>query len=363
MKKYFTLACIGVLLACKSDPSAETTHQLEASIAAEAPQHTSSYAIVIHGGAGTIKKENMTPALEAQYEQKLTESIQAGHKILAQGGSAMDAVEASIRIMEDSPLFNSGKGAVFTHDGINSLDASFMDGKSLNAGAVAGVTTTKNPISLARKVMTDSEHVLLSGPGADAFASSLNDPQIEIVDNQYFYTENRFQSLQRVLNREKNQEEKNDKKMAQLILEDAWIKDTKYGTVGCVALDKNGNIAAGTSTGGMTNKKYGRIGDSPIIGSGTYANNKTCGVSSTGHGEYFIRGQVAYDISAMMEYSHMSLKEATDAVIQQKLTQLGGTGGVVALDHLGNISMEFNTPGMYRASMNDQGELQVAMYK
>ncbi len=326
-------------------------------------QRTSEYAIVIHGGAGTIKKENMTPELEQQYNEKLTEAVKAGHIILKNGGDAMDAVEASIRIMEDSPLFNSGKGAVFTHDGINSLDASFMDGKTLNAGAVAGVTTVKNPISLARKVMTDSDHVLLSGAGGDAFAKVLQDPNIEIVPNSYFYTENRYQSLQRVLKREAEKTAQNDKKVAQLELEDPFIKDSKYGTVGCVALDKNGNIAAGTSTGGMTNKKYGRIGDSPIIGSGTYANNATCGVSSTGHGEYFIRAQVAYDISALMEYKNLSLEQATEEVIQKKLVNLGGTGGIVALDHLGNVSMEFNTAGMYRATMNDKDELIVGMYK
>lgn len=332
-------------------------------------EQVNDFAIVIHGGAGTIKKELMTPQLEEEYTQKLTEAIKAGHTILEQGGTAMDAVEASIRIMEDSPLFNSGKGAVFTHDGINSLDASFMDGKTLNAGAIAGTTTVKNPISLARKVMTDSEHVLLSGAGADEFAATLNDPSIELVENSYFYTERRFQSLQRMLEREnQNQafsESKRNNQLSTTDLQfmDPFIKDRKYGTVGCVALDKNGNIAAGTSTGGMTNKKYGRIGDSPIIGSGTYANNATCGVSSTGHGEYFIRAQVAYDISALMEYSDMTLEQATEKVIQEKLTKLGGTGGVVALDHLGNISMEFNTPGMYRAYMTDQGELVVGMYK
>jgi beta-aspartyl-peptidase (threonine type) len=336
-------------------------------------KQVNDFAIVIHGGAGTIRKENMTPELEQQYNDKLSEAVTAGHNILSNGGTAMDAVEASIRIMEDSPLFNSGKGAVFTHDGVNSLDASFMDGKTLNAGAVAGSTTVKNPISLARKVMTDSEHVLLSGSGADEFARFLNDDSIEIVENSYFYTENRYQSLQRILEREnqnqsQNQkvpvnQQRNDLSVQDLKLMDPFIKDSKYGTVGCVALDKDGNIAAGTSTGGMTNKKYGRIGDSPIIGSGTYANNATCGVSSTGHGEYFIRAQVAYDISALMEYGKMTLKEATEKVIQEKLKNLGGTGGIVALDHLGTISMEFNTPGMYRASMTDKGELLVKMYK
>jgi beta-aspartyl-peptidase (threonine type) len=347
-----------ILISCNQAPQqTENVHSNDTKLLKEV---TNEFAIVIHGGAGTIKKENMTPELEAQYNAKLTEAIKAGHEILANGGDSMDAVEASIRIMEDSPLFNSGKGAVFTHDGINSLDASFMDGKTLNAGAIAGVTTVKNPISLARKVMTDSEHVLLSGEGADTFAKSLQDDNIEIVDNKYFFTENRYQSLQRVLEREKA----NDQKTASILeLQDSFLKDSKYGTVGCVALDKNGNIAAGTSTGGMTNKKYGRIGDSPIIGSGTYANNNTCGVSSTGHGEYFIRAQVAYDISALMEYGDRTLEEATEEVIQGKLVNLGGTGGIVALDHLGNISMEFNTAGMYRAMMDDQGKLTVGMYK
>lgn len=359
MKNLLYMLMSVLLISCNQKTKESTTTPTDSSIL-EVEEITNEFAIVIHGGAGTIKKENMTPELESQYNEKLTESIKAGHEILRNGGSAMDAVEASIRIMEDSPLFNSGKGAVFTHDGINSLDASFMDGTTLNAGAIAGVTTVKNPISLARKVMTDSEHVLLSGAGADSFATSLDDKNIEIVDNKYFYTERRFKSLQRVLEREKA---KDQKTVARLEIEDPFIKDSKYGTVGCVALDKNGNIAAGTSTGGMTNKKYGRIGDSPIIGSGTYANNKTCGVSSTGHGEYFIRAQVAYDISALMEYGDRTLEEATEEVIQEKLVDLGGTGGIVALDRLGNISMEFNTAGMYRAMMDDDGKLTVGMYK
>jgi beta-aspartyl-peptidase (threonine type) len=361
MKKLLLLLIFGCLIACqgldkeKNNPAVSQVESPQ-----EQAEVVNEFAIVIHGGAGTIRKENMTLELEQQYNLKLTEAVQAGHAILDNGGTAMDAVEASIRIMEDSPLFNSGKGAVFTADGINTLDASFMDGKTLNAGAVAGVTTVKNPISLARKVMTDSEHVLLSSEGADAFAKALNDKDIEIVDNKYFYTENRYKSLQRVKEREK---QKQSKKVSAANFYDPMINDSKYGTVGCVALDKMGNIAAGTSTGGMTNKRYGRIGDSPIIGSGTYANNATCGVSSTGHGEYFIRGQVAYDISALMEYADLTLEEATNKVIQEKLIDLGGTGGIVALDHLGTISMEFNTAGMYRASMNDKGELEVKMYK
>ena len=317
----------------------------------------SDFAIIIHGGAGTILKKNMTNEKEAEYKAKLEEAIKVGHTILKNGGTSQEAVLKTIQVMEESPLFNAGKGAVFTHEGTNELDASFMDGKTLNAGAVAGVTDVKSPIELAIKVMTDSEHVMLSGKGASTFAKEKG---LEIVDPSYFYTENRFKSLERIREREKTELDHDDKKAA---FYDVDIKDSKFGTVGCVALDKEGNIAAGTSTGGMTNKRWGRIGDAPIIGSGTYANNKTCGVSSTGWGEYFIRSQVAYDISAQMEYKNKSLKEATTDVIQNKLTKLGGTGGVVALDKNGNMSFEFNTAGMYRASMDDKGNLVVKIYK
>ncbi len=313
------------------------------------------FAIIIHGGAGTILKKNMSDDKEVAYKAKLEEAIKVGHTILKNGGTSQEAVLKTIQIMEKSPLFNAGKGAVFTHEETNELDASFMDGNTLNAGAVAGVTNVKSPIELAIKIMTDSDHVMLSGKGASIFAKENG---LEIVDPSYFYTESRFQSLQRI--KEKMDLDNDDKKAA---FYDADIKNSKFGTVGCVALDKNGNIAAGTSTGGMTNKRWGRIGDAPIIGSGTYANNKTCGVSSTGWGEYFIRSQVAYDISAQMEYQQKTLKEATSDVIQNKLTKLGGTGGVVALDKNGNMSFEFNTAGMYRASMNDKGELVVKIYK
>lgn len=320
-------------------------------------EKVNDFAIIIHGGAGTILKKNMNDEKEATYKAKLTEAIKVGHTILKNGGTSQEAVMKTIQVMEESPLFNAGKGAVFTHEETNELDASFMDGKTLNAGAVAGVTDVKSPIELAIKVMTDSDHVMLSGKGASIFAKEKG---LEIVDPSYFYTERRFKSLQRIKDREKTELDHDDKKAA---FYDADIKNAKFGTVGCVALDKNGNIAAGTSTGGMTNKRWGRIGDAPIIGSGTYANNKTCGVSSTGWGEYFIRSQVAYDISAQMEYQQKSLKEATIDVIQNKLTKLGGTGGVVALDKNGNMSFEFNTAGMYRASMNDKGELVVKIYK
>ncbi|MGB2225214.1 MAG: isoaspartyl peptidase/L-asparaginase family protein [Polaribacter sp.] len=318
---------------------------------------TNEFAIIIHGGAGTILKKNMTPEKEAEYKAKLEEAIKVGYDILENGGTSGDAVIKTIQVMEKSPLFNAGKGAVFTNAGTNELDASFMDGKTLNAGAIAGVKDVKSPIEAARMVMTDSEHVMLSGEGASTFAKEKG---LEIVDPSYFFTERRFKSLERIRDREKTELDHDDKKA---MFYDSDIKNSKYGTVGCVALDKDGNISAGTSTGGMTNKRWGRIGDAPIIGSGTYANNKTCGVSSTGWGEYFIRSQVAYDISAQMEYSNKSLKEATTDVIQNKLTKLGGTGGVVALDKNGNMSFEFNTAGMYRASMDDKGNLVVKIYK
>ncbi|WP_435260992.1 isoaspartyl peptidase/L-asparaginase family protein [Tenacibaculum sp. nBUS_03] len=313
------------------------------------------FAIIIHGGAGTILKKNMTSAKENKYLQKLEEAIKAGYSILKKGGSSTKAVEASIHIMENSPLFNAGKGAVFTNTETNEMDASIMEGKTLNAGAVAGIKTVKNPISAAIKVMNNSNHVLLSGVGADNFAKEKG---LEIMDANYFYTEKRFKSLLRIKDKEKTQLD-HDEKSA---FYDTDIKDSKFGTVGCVALDKQGNITAGTSTGGMTNKRWNRIGDSPIIGAGTYANNATCGVSSTGWGEYFIRGVVAYDIAAQIEYKNVSLKEATNDVIQNKLTKLGGTGGVIAIDKNGNMSFEFNTAGMYRASMNDKGDLVVKIY-
>jgi beta-aspartyl-peptidase (threonine type) len=350
MKKlFFLLSFFTIYLGCNTTTNNNIKNE----------EHTikNEFAILIHGGAGTILKKNMTPEKEAAYLSKLEEAIKVGHAILKSGGTSQTAVMKTIQVMEESPLFNAGKGAVFTHEGTNELDASFMDGKTLNAGAVAGVTSVKSPIELAIKVMTDSEHVMLSGKGAAMFAKEKG---LEIVAPSYFYTERRFKSLQRIQDKAKTELDHDDKKAA---FYDADIKNSKFGTVGCVALDKEGTIAAGTSTGGMTNKRWGRIGDAPIIGSGTYANNLTCGVSSTGWGEYFIRAQVAYDISAQMEYQNKSLKEATTDVIQNKLTKLGGTGGVVALDKNGNMSFEFNTAGMYRASMDDTGKLVVKIYK
>ena len=347
-KILFTVAILLVSFGCITEKTTPIKEQ---------SKKVNDFAIIIHGGAGTILKKNMSDKKEAEYKAKLEEAIKVGHTILKNGGTSQKAVMKTIQVMEESPLFNAGKGAVFTHEETNELDASFMDGKTLNAGAVAGVKNVKSPIELAIKIMTDSDHVMLSGNGASIFAKEKG---LEIVDPSYFFTEKRFKSLQRIKNKAKTELDHYDKKAA---FYDADIKNAKFGTVGCVALDKNGNIAAGTSTGGMTNKRWGRIGDAPIIGSGTYANNLTCGVSSTGWGEYFIRSQVAYDISAQMEYQQKTLKEATANVIQHKLTKLGGTGGVVALDKDGNMSFEFNTAGMYRASMDDKGELIVKIYK
>ncbi|QLE01315.1 isoaspartyl peptidase/L-asparaginase [Galbibacter sp. BG1] len=332
--------------------------------AAEAPENTAekkqkinenNFGIVIHGGAGTILKENMSDSLEIAYKEKLEEAIKTGYTILEKGGTSLEAVEKTINVMENSPLFNAGKGAVFTNDGKNELDASIMDGKTLNAGAVAGVTNVKNPINLAREVMANSEHVMFARKGAEQFAKEQG---IELVDPSYFYTDNRMKSLKRAQEREKVELDHDD----QTAFYDPYIKDEKFGTVGCAALDKNGNLAAGTSTGGMTNKRWGRVGDAPIIGAGTYANNKTCAVSSTGWGEFFIRGVIAYDISAMMEYGNKTLQEAARTVIQDKLPEMGGNGGIIAIDHKGNVAMEFNTAGMYRASMNSDGELYIGIY-
>ncbi|SRX52525.1 isoaspartyl peptidase/L-asparaginase family protein [Aequorivita sp. CIP111184] len=339
------------IIGCKNEEKSSS----EINNASKNPQKTEkNFGIVIHGGAGTILKENMSDSLESAYREKLKEAISAGYKILENGGTSLDAVTHTINIMEDSPLFNSGKGAVFTHEGRNELDASIMDGKTMNAGAIAGVRHIKNPIDLARDVMQNSEHVMLYGEGAEEFAKGLG---YKMMDTSYFYTKNRYESLQKVLAKEKVQ---NEKKVS---FEDPFIKNSKFGTVGCAALDKHGNLAAGTSTGGMTNKRWNRIGDAPIIGAGTYANNATCAVSSTGWGEYFIRAVVAYDISALMEYKGMTLQEAASEVIQKKVPALGGDGGIVAIDKDGNVAMEFNTSGMYRATMNSKGELTIGIYK
>lgn len=348
MKKFILLiAVVFLFLNCKKTENNDVTNTIVSK-----PE----FSIIIHGGAGTILKKNMTPEKEIAYKTKLEEAIRVGYNILKNGGSSLDAVQKTINVMEDSSLFNAGKGAVFTNAGTNEHDASIMDGKTLNAGASAGTTIVKNPINLARAIMDNSPHVMLSGNGANTFAEEQG---LQIVEPNYFYTDKRFKSLEKIKSEEKTKLNHDTK----VSFYDADIKDSKFGTVGCAALDKNGNLAAGTSTGGMTNKRWGRIGDSPIIGAGTYANNNTCAVSSTGWGEYFIRGMIAYDISALMEYKGLTLKEAAQEVIQNKLTNLGGTGGIVAIDKNGDMVAEFNTAGMYRATMNDKGELSIGIYK
>ena len=354
MRQIFILFFSGLLLfGCKTEEKGDSKEEITTTFSEEKRE---AFGIVIHGGAGTILKKNMSDSLELAYKTKLKEAISIGHAILNKGGTSLEAVTKTINVLEDSPLFNAGKGAVFTHEETNELDASIMDGATLNAGAVAGVTTVKNPIDLALSVMNDSPHVLLSGKGAEIYAKENG---FEAVDPSYFHTEKRFESLKRVKAKQKEKENKS----ANISFEDPFIKESKFGTVGCVALDKMGNLAAGTSTGGMTNKRWNRIGDSPIIGAGTYANNATCAVSSTGWGEFFIRGMVAYDISAMMEYKNSSLQEAASEVIQKKLLDLGGSGGIIAIDKDGNVAMEFNTAGMYRAHMNAKGELSIGIYK
>ncbi len=351
MKKLVALTVVLMTLTCcKNESKSPVKHT-------EDVTSKPGFSIIIHGGAGTILRENMTPEKEAAYKETLEKAIKVGYTVLKEGGSSLDAVQKTINIMEDSPLFNAGKGAVFTHAGTNEHDASIMDGKTLNAGASAGTTIVKNPINLARAIMDQSDHVMLSGHGANTFAKEQG---LQIVEPDYFFTERRHKSLEKIKTSEKLELDHDDKTAALFYDED--IKNSKFGTVGCAALDKNGNLAAGTSTGGMTNKRWGRIGDSPIIGAGTYANNNTCAVSSTGWGEYFIRAMVAHDISALMEYKSMSLKEAAKEVIQNKLSQLGGTGGIVAVDKNGHMVAEFNTAGMYRATMNDKGELSIGIY-
>jgi beta-aspartyl-peptidase (threonine type) len=316
------------------------------------------YVMVIHGGAGTILKANMTPAKELAYREALTQALKTGYEALKAGKSSMDAVEATIHVMEDSPLFNAGKGAVFTHDGKNEMDAAVMDGKTQMAGAVAGVTTIRNPISAARAVMEKSEHVMMVGKGAELFAKEAG---LKIVPPSYFYTKDRWDGLQKAI-KEDSAKAVLDHGSKKSMLMGVENKDNKFGTVGAVALDQSGNLAAGTSTGGMTNKKYGRVGDAPIIGAGTYAKNETAGISATGWGEFYIRNVVAYDISAMMEYKNMSLQDAAAAAIE-KVGKMGGDGGLIALDRAGNVAMPFNTAGMYRGTVTEDGEIEVLIYR
>ena len=336
-----------------------------AAFAQTAKPDKSKITLVIHGGAGTIRKANMTPEREKAYQDALNEALRTGYRILQNGGTSLDAVETAVRAMEDSPLFNAGKGAVFTHEGKNEMDAAIMDGSTLRAGSVAGVSVIKNPISTARKVMENSEHVMLMGRGAEQFAQQQG---MEIVDPAYFYTENRYQQLQRAIEEDKVKLDHSappapKKEPKSPPPSEGLGEAKKFGTVGAVALDQYGNLAAATSTGGMTNKRWNRVGDAPIIGAGTYANNQTCAVSATGHGEYFIRSVVAYDISALMEYKGLSVQKAAEEVVMTKLVTRGGEGGVIALDRNGNVAMPFNSEGMYRGFIKANGQPQVFIYK
>lgn len=342
-----------IFISCKKEPSESQNTENATSISKEVKEK--GYAIVIHGGAGTIKKENMTAEQEVAYRNKLQEALDAGYTILEEGGSSLDAVQKAINVMEDSPLFNAGKGAVFNSLGKNELDASIMDGKTLNTGAVAGVKRIKNPINAARIVMDSTHHVMMAGKGAEDFAKLHG---IKFVDDQYFHTEKRHKQLLKAQEREKVLLDHS----AMVVENKELIDDHKYGTVGAVALDKNGNIAAATSTGGMTNKKYGRVGDVPIIGAGTYANNNTCGISATGTGEYFIRTVATHETSSLMKYKNLSLKESLDNVIKQ-VGDLGGSGGMVALDKNGNVAWSFNSAGMYRGYKKSNGENIVKFYE
>jgi L-asparaginase / beta-aspartyl-peptidase len=302
-------------------------------------------ALALHGGAGTILKTSMSPEKEAAYKNALSDALTIGYNLLEKGASSLDAVEQVVMSLEDCPLFNAGKGSVFTHNGSHEMDAAIMNGSDLSAGAVAGVSEIKNPVHLARMVMEKSEHVLLSGAGANEFAKL---HQLQTENDQYFFDKFRYDQLLEIRGTDKFQLDHSDK---------------KFGTVGAVALDLNGNIAAATSTGGMTNKRYNRIGDSPIIGSGTYANNNTCAISCTGHGEFFIRAVVAYDISCLIEYKGLSLAQACEFVVNDKLKKFGGEGGLVAVNRNGECVLSFNSEGMYRAWRTSENNNGVEIYK
>ena len=304
------------------------------------------FAIAIHGGAGTIDPTLMTEEKEINYRAGLEIALMHAEKILQQGGSAMDAVEASVISLEENILFNAGRGAVFTHEGTHEMDASIMSGIDLSAGAVAGITGVRNPIKLARAVKENTQHVLLIGKGAEAFARQMN---FQFEKDEYFFSQQRFDDWQQIMHTDKMEL-------------DHHVPGSKTGTVGAVALDHFGNLAAATSTGGMTNKQWGRVGDTPIVGAGTYANNKTVAISCTGHGEYFLRYAVAYDVHALMDYKGLLLREACEEVIKKKLNATHGEGGLIAIDKLGNIEMCFNSSGMYRACTNHKGELVIGIY-
>ncbi len=312
------------------------------------------FSIAIHGGAGTILKEDMTPALEGAYIKALEEALDAGYAVLEQGGNAVNAVKAAIVVLEDNVLFNAGRGSVFTKKGVQEMDAAIMDGKDLEAGAVAGIRNIRNPIELAAEVMHNSNHVFLSGKGANDFAIKQG---VKLEPDDYFFSQFRYDQWKELRDSDSYSLDHTNHAINEM------MKDKKFGTVGAVACDADGNIAAATSTGGMTNKKYGRIGDSPIIGAGTYANNKTCAISCTGHGEPFIKAVAAYDVSAHMEYKNMNLHDAMNEVVHKKLVALEGEGGMIGVDAKGNVEMMFNSAGMYRAMQNSEGERKIGIYK
>ncbi len=348
MKNKIIICCLIFacgLQACKESPEREskTSAQKE------------KFAIAIHGGAGAMKKSDLSPEDEVMYFDSLKAALTIGENILKNGGSSLDAVEQTIVFLENCPLFNAGKGAVFTHDGVNELDASIMEGKTQMAGAVSGVTIVKNPIKAARAVMEKTEHVLLSGKGAETFAKEQG---LDIVPNSYFRTEEKWKRLQNTLEQERKELAKKTGAI-QFIPKDASV----FGTVGVVALDQSGNLAAGTSTGGMNNKRWNRIGDAPIIGAGTYADNNTAAVSCTGHGEYFIRFTVARDITALMEYKNMSLQDAANQIVMKKLVEKDGSGGIIAVDKMGNVTLPYNSDGMFRGYAKASGERKVAIHE
>jgi beta-aspartyl-peptidase (threonine type) len=314
----------------------------------------SKFTIVIHGGAGTILKEDMTPDLEKAYSEGLKTALDAGYAVLEEDGSAVNAVKAALVIMEDNVLFNAGRGSVFTKKGVQEMDAAIMDGSTLDAGSIAGVRNVRNPIELAAEVMRNSNHVFLSGKGANDFAIRQG---IKLEPDEYFFSQFRYDQWKEIRDSDNYSLDHTHQRLEEL------MKDKKFGTVGAVACDQQGNIAAATSTGGMTNKKYGRIGDSPLIGCGTYANNKTCGISCTGHGEMFIRAVAAYDVSCLMEYKGCSLQQAMDIVVNEKLMKIHGEGGMIGVDAKGNAALVFNSAGMYRAVRSSDGETQVALYR
>lgn len=314
----------------------------------------SVFSLAIHGGAGTILKGEMTPELEAAYLKALQQALDAGYAVLEEDGSAVNAVKAAVVILEDNMLFNAGRGSVFTKKGLQEMDAAIMDGRTLKAGAVAGIRNVRNPIELATEVMLNSNHVFLSGKGANDFAIRQG---IKLEPDEYFFSQFRYEQWKAIRDSDNYSLDHTHQELEEL------MRDKKFGTVGAVACDKKGNIAAATSTGGMTNKKYGRIGDSPMIGCGTYANNKTCAVSCTGHGEVFIRAVAAHDCSCLMEYQGMSVQQACEQVVMKKLVDMDGEGGLIAVDALGNIAMPFNSAGMYRGAKNSAGINEVAIYK